>query len=212
MAAPLITSAALSKAVYAPGEQIHATLVAAGVDQAQLEVVFSLRNKTTGEISAPVSAGFTVHALCVGMSTAPGKPTQKMLTAYPRVRYMRDFGTDTADADKLPELPAHGAGKMASPSDCIVHVSWKDDIEQFAGWLNGLARPVYLTWYHEPMGDVAPATYRAKAARVSQIIAAHRNRRLVLGHGPITTRYWLDEGRGNPTDWWYPGATRFWSA
>ncbi|WP_053065547.1 hypothetical protein [Micromonospora sp. RV43] len=209
MAAPLITSATLSKAVYAPGEKIVAAVVAAGAEQAQMEVVVSLRNKVTGEISAPVSAGFTIHAPRVGMSTAPGKPTEKMLGTYPRVRYMRDFGTDGADADRLPELPAHGAGKMAAPADCIVHVSWKDDVEQLTGWLNGLTRPVYLTWYHEPMGDVPPATYRTKAARVSQIVASHRNRRLVLGHGPIVTRYWLDEGRGNPTDWWYPGATHY---
>ncbi|MGC4886717.1 hypothetical protein [Micromonospora sp. DT227] len=208
MAAPVITSTSLNKTVYPPGETIVASIATTGTESAQMELVVSLRNKATGETSLPARVGFALHAPRVGMSTAPGKPTEKMLTTYPRVRYMRDFGKDT-DRDKLPELPAHGSGKMAAPADCAVHVSWKDNVEQLTGWLDALTRPVYLTWYHEPMGDVAPATYRVTAARVSKIVAAHRNRQLVLGHGPIVTRYWLDEGRGNPTDWWYPGATHY---
>lgn len=210
MSAPVITSATLNKTSYAPGERIIASLVGSAADDAQMEVVFALRNKATGETSASVSVDFTVRSPRVGMSTAPGGPTEKMLAAYPRVRYMRDFGKDGADGDKLPELPPHTAGKMvAAPADCIVHVSWKDDVAELATWLNGLRRPIYLTWHHEPMGDVAPATYRSTAARVAQIVAAHPKRHLVLGHGPIVTRYWLDEGGGNPADWWYPGATHY---
>ncbi|SBT39074.1 glycoside hydrolase family 26 protein [Micromonospora narathiwatensis] len=161
------------------------------------------------------SAGRTATAattvtvpLLVGMSTEKGAPTQQIVANYPNIRYMRDYGVDT-DGDKLPELPPLNAGKFVDAPSAVMHVSWKDNVEQLSTWLNGLTRPVYLTWYHEPMGDVAPATYRTTAARVSQIVAAHPNRKWVLGHGPIVTRYWLDEGKGNPTDWGYPGMTHY---
>ncbi|MFI1194076.1 hypothetical protein ACH4T9_12575 [Micromonospora sp. NPDC020750] len=142
-----------------------------------------------------------------GATAMPGKPTADLLAAMPGLRYMRDFGKDGPDADSLPELPAHGAGKMATPASCLIHVSWKDDVEQLAGWLDGLTRPVYLTWWHEPMGDITPAEYRAAGKHMAEIIAGHPNRRLVLGNGPIVTRWWLDQGGGNPADWWYDGAT-----
>ncbi|MCW3815055.1 hypothetical protein ONA91_11370 [Micromonospora sp. DR5-3] len=146
--------------------------------------------------------------LLVGMSTEKGAPTQQIVANYPNLRYMRDYGVDT-DGDKLPELPPLNAGKFVDAPSAIMHVSWKDSVEQLSTWLNGLARPVYLTWYHEPMGDVTPATYRTTGTRLSQIVAAHPNRKWVLGHGPIVTRYWLDEGGGNPTDWGYPGMTHY---
>ncbi|MET8910667.1 hypothetical protein [Micromonospora sp. NPDC004551] len=147
--------------------------------------------------------------LLLGMSTEKGARTQRVVAEYPGIRYMRDFGTDGGDADALPELPPLNAGKFVDAPSAVMHVSWKDDVEQLTGWLDGLNRPVYLTWYHEPMGDVTPTTYRTTATRVAQIVAAHRNRRWVLGHGPIVTRYWLDEGRGDPADWGYPGMTHY---
>ncbi|WFE39424.1 hypothetical protein [Micromonospora sp. WMMD998] len=154
------------------------------------------------------SATLTVPLL-VGMSAEKGARTRRIVADYPGIRYMRDYGTDGPDPDALPELPPLNAGKFADAPSAVMHVSWKDDVEQLAGWLDEVRRPIYLTWYHEPMGDVTPATYRATAARVSQIVAAHPQRRWVLGHGPIVTRYWLDEGRGNPTDWVYPGMTHY---
>ncbi|WFE41967.1 hypothetical protein [Micromonospora sp. WMMD998] len=145
----------------------------------------------------------------VGMEALNGEPTRRIVADFPNLRYMRDFGVKRS-GEPLPSLTAHGAGKFADmPGNCVAHVSWKTDVERLGPWLDGLARPVYLTWYHEPMGDVVPAAYRSTAARVSQIVAAHRNRRWVLGHGPIVTRYWLDEGGGNPTDWGYPGMTHY---
>ncbi|PTA46220.1 hypothetical protein [Micromonospora sp. RP3T] len=147
--------------------------------------------------------------LLVGMSAEKGARTRQVVADYPDIRYMRDYGTDGPDADALPELPALDAGKFVDAPSAVMHVSWKDDVEQLAGWLDGARRPIYLTWYHEPMGDVTPATYRATAARVTQLVAGHPNRRWVLGHGPIVTRYWLDEGGGNPADWAYPGMTHY---
>jgi hypothetical protein len=151
----------------------------------------------------------TVRTL-VGMDAPNGQPYRDCVTQYPNLRYTREFGKDGPDTDSLPELPAMNATKFIdSPADAVLHVSWKDDVEQLASWLDGLTRPIYLSWFHEPMGDVTPATYRATAARVPQIIAAHPKRRMVLGNGPIVTRYWLDEGGGSPTDWGYPGMTHY---
>jgi len=147
--------------------------------------------------------------MLVGATAYPGKPTSDMLAAFPQVRYMRDFGRDGGDADRLPELPAHDRGKMAAAApDCVVHVSWKDDVDQLSDWLDGLVRPVYLTWWHEPMDDMGSADYRATAARMARIIAAHPRRHLVLGNGPIVSRWWLEHG-GDPADWWYEGATYY---
>ena len=146
----------------------------------------------------------------VGVDAPTGAEWTTAMGTFPGVGYWRDFGVDGPDADSLPELPSMAAGKFSTaPAWSIPHLSWKDDVEQLAGWLDGLNRPIYLTWYHEPMGDVTPANYRATAVRVTQILAAHPKRRLVLGHGPIVTRYWLDEGGGNPADWAYPGMTHY---
>ncbi|MEU8262518.1 hypothetical protein AB0C02_18030 [Micromonospora sp. NPDC048999] len=157
-------------------------------------------------MAAPV-----IHAtvpLLVGMSAAKGAPTRQIVADYPNIRYMRDYGTDT-NGNGLPDLSPLNAGKFVDAPSAVMHVSWKDTVEELGTWLNGLNRPVYLTWYHEPMGVVAPATYRATAARITQIVTAHPNRKWVLGHGPIVTRYWLVEGKGNPTDWGYPGMTHY---
>lgn len=148
--------------------------------------------------------------LLVGMDAPNGPEFRTAVSQYPGMRYSRDFGVDFGDADSLPELTAHGTAKLADmPAGCIPHVSWKDDVEQLTSWLDGLNQRTYLTWYHEPMGDVTPATYRSTGARLSQILAAHPKRTLILGHGPIVTRYWLDEGGGAVTDWGYTGMTHY---
>lgn len=141
----------------------------------------------------------------LGMEGPNGQPTRDIVAQY-APRYMRDFGAKI-NGESLPSLTDHGTGKLADmPLTCIPHVSWKTDVMRLGPWLDGLTRPVYLTWYHEPMGDVSPATYRNTASKITTILAGHPNAHLVLGHGPIITRYWLDEGKGDPMDWWYPGA------
>ncbi|MEU3452197.1 hypothetical protein ABZ671_00940 [Micromonospora sp. NPDC006766] len=149
------------------------------------------------------AAARIILPLLVGMDAPNGAEWATAVKDYSGITYSRDFGSPTT-------LTALGAGKWVPlPRGAIMHVSWKGDTDQLPAWLKGLDRPVYLTWYHEPMGKVDPATYRAIATRMGQAIAAHPNRRWVLGHGPIVTRYWLDEGKGNPADWAYPGMTHY---
>lgn len=147
--------------------------------------------------------------MLVGLSTTAGALTRQSALDFPNIGYFRDFGNDGDDPDRLPELTPHGTGKPVDLPNAVAHHSWKDDVEQLGGWLNGIRRPSYLTWWHEPPGDVTSLAYRATGARVSQIIDAHPNRRWVLGHGPIVPRFWLDEKGGDPLDWAYPGMTHY---
>jgi hypothetical protein len=159
----------------------------------------------SGGRTASASVAYTVGSPLLLGATAPPAETAASLAAFPAIRYMRDFGDDGPDADALPELPAHNSLKMTVPSTVTVHVGWKDDVEELSTWMNGLTRPILLTWYHEPMGNISPTAYKATATRMVQIISGHPKRSLILGNGPVATRYWLDEGAGNPDDWAYPG-------
>lgn len=162
-------------------------------------------NQTT--VTKVISVGSNLR---VGMDAPKGTAWTQAVSDFPKVAYTRDYGTDGADTDTLPELTAVGTGKFTDlPAGAIMHVSWKDDVEQLSTWLSTVNQPIYLTWYHEPMGDLLPADYRTTGARVTQIVNAHPNKARVLGHGPIVTRYWLDEGGGDPADWGYTGMTHY---
>ncbi|MFD6636758.1 hypothetical protein ACFWDN_13185 [Micromonospora chalcea] len=184
-----------------PGTVIRSSAIKRGMS-------FTLKLQVDDGGKATTVETLTLEAprLLVGMTTEPAK-TNQLVKDFPGLQVMREFGKDGPDEDKLPELPAMNCTKFVAAPDAIQHVSWKDDVEQLPSWLDSLARPIYLTWYHEPMGDVTPSTYRLTAARVTQIVNSHKNGHLVRGHGPIVTRYWLDEGKGNPADWAYPGMT-----
>lgn len=146
-----------------------------------------------------------------GATALPGRATDETVAAFgPVLKYMRDFGRDGPDDDRLPELPPHGAGKwLQKPAGCVLHVSWKDDVEELATWLDGLAEDIWLTVWHEPHGDVDPAQYRTTGAQAAQIIAAHPNGHHVVRLGPVVTRYWLVSKGGDPLDWWFPGANLY---
>lgn len=161
---------------------------------------------TAQTTTATCEPATTAETMLVGMEGPNGQPTRDIITTY-SPRYMRDFGVKL-NGESLTSLTPHGTGKLADmPATTIPHVSWKTDVSRLSAWLDGLDRPIYLTWYHEPMGDVTPADYRAAASQIQTIIDRHPNGHYVIGHGPIVTRWWLDEGKGNPLDWWYPGAT-----
>lgn len=144
--------------------------------------------------------------MLLGMEGTNGAVTQQIVAEY-APQYMRNFGSDGGDADTLPELGNKFTGKWFDAPNVIMHTSWKDDVSELATWLDDLDRPIYLSWYHEPHGDIAPATFVANCEAMVAIIDAHPNKALVLGNGPIVTRYHLDEGGGDPTTWGYDGMT-----
>lgn len=155
----------------------------------------------------PVTPTPPTTPFLLGMSAPNGQPTQQIVAEY-APQYMRDFGSDGGDADSLPELGNINTGKWFDAPNVLMHTSWKDDVTQLSTWLDTLDRDIYISWYHEPEGDVDPAVFRSTCEQMVAIIDAHPNKARVLGNGPITTRYWLQEGsNGNPTDWGYTGMT-----
>lgn len=144
------------------------------------------------------------------MTGYPGPETAEIIANYP-VETMRDFGVKVG-AESLPSLTPHRTGKLSvMPLTCRPHVSWKQwDESRQRTWLDTMPRDNYYrefdsSYWHEPMGDIAPSTYRDRAVKWLEMLATHPNGNRVQT-GPIVTRYWLVEKKGNPLDWWYDGA------
>lgn len=174
-----------------------------------------LFNDNVADESAGFFPGFSVPpdpvpqeptTMLLGMEGTNGTVTQQIVAEY-APQYMRDFGSDSGDADTLPELGDRSIGKWRDAPNVVMHTSWKDDVSQLSTWLDGLDRYIYLSWYHEPHGDVDPALFRTTCETMATIIDGHANKAFVLGNGPIVTRYHLDEGGGSPTTWGYTGMT-----
>lgn len=163
------------------------------------------------EVSCEVELRPAQARLLLGWDSSPGD-FAAALAALGSPGYHRDFGVDGPDEDPHTEPPAHGSTKQrTAPADCVLHVGWKDDVGLIGPWLAAAPpeRRYWLTWWHEPMGDMTPAAYRASAGELAELLADHPRRHQVLGHGPVVTRYWLDQAGGDPADWWYPGATMY---
>lgn len=154
--------------------------------------------------------------LLVGIEGPAGQETSRLLSGFPGVQAMREFGVKRA-GESLPSLPGWTASKLATmPATCRPHVSWKywDEARQKA-WLD--ARPTMIgpgywpeldtTYHHEPHGDagMTPAIYRPRGTAWAGMLRDHPNG-AGIQNGPIVTRYWI-MGGGNPADWWYDGAT-----
>lgn len=156
---------------------------------------------TTPEPAAPA------HVVMIGMEAANGQPTVDVVAQYApsdgRAWTMRDFGSDGTDTDADTEPTAPGTGKLAdTPANCIMHESWKDTTPSVGAlvkaWLDTAdpARSRYWSWWHE-VNRAVPATANANLSAGIAAIEAHPKAALVLGYGPILTRYWLDEGAGD---------------
>ncbi len=152
--------------------------------------------------------------MLLGMTSGPGAPHNAMMARWPNIAYTADFGNDGGDSDSLPELPNLSAGKFVTPGviPATFGISWKDDPAQLGPWLTAAptdTRPFYLHWHHEPHGDMTAAAYRQNAAIAVDILADHPRRNLVLGFGPVVTRWWMINDAGNLDDWWVDGMTHY---
>lgn len=89
------------------------------------------------------------------------------LTRYPRLAYTRLFGSLGKGIPSVASLP-----KGVTP-----HVSFKDQptATLVQPWLDALDRPAYLTWHHEPEGDMTPDAYRAGWAALAALTRSHPN-------------------------------------
>lgn len=179
---PTITGARFDKDRYKPGEKMSVTL--------DIDVV-------------------EVPTTLVGMSAPNGAQTQRIVDEFPGLAYFSDYGKDI-DRDGLTDLTAPATGKLADvPLTAVAHMSWKGTVAQLGAWMSVAdpRRQYVINWYREPMDRVNPEAYRAAGTVVASTIDSHRDKAMILGNGPILTRYWLDERNGDPAVWAYPGAT-----
>jgi hypothetical protein len=162
------------------------------------------RARITGTLTAE-------YTLLIGATASPST-TASMLAAWPNCGYSREYGKDGPDSDTLTDLTADETNKFALPGFAGVwHQSWKDSPEDLAAYR--FNDPRYFTHHHEPAPEKSPATYRADAARMAEILATHPDAGNVLGNGPNLTRWQIANApvaeRIDPADYWYTGATFF---
>jgi len=139
-------------------------------------------------------------ALLLGVDTSNADLAHD-LGDYPKMTYHRVF-SPTA-------WPNWTSGKLATlPLSVTPHCScdgpWVP--EDFRAWCAKATRPVYATWKHEPMKKVSPTDYQHNSAEMAAIAAEYP---LILGTGPVLIRFWVDDARGDPSLWWFAGAS-FW--
>jgi hypothetical protein len=152
--------------------------------------------------------------MLLGMTSKPSEHNA-MMQRFPTIAYTAEFGPDGNDADTLPELGNFNAGKYANTGvvPATLSVSWKDDVNQLDGWLTSYGQagkpPIRLHWWHEPHGDMTPAAYRSTAAVAVDILADHPYRHLIIGFGPVVTRWWMINDSGNLDDWWVNGMDHY---
>lgn len=143
------------------------------------------------------------HSFLLGMTSPPGTAHNQMVAAFPGLELTAEFGPNSPNTT----LPPWGSGKQGNFPG-LFWFSWKAAPTLVGPWLDSAppnAEPFYLTWHHEPHGDMTPALYRQNAGIALDIIESHPRRDLVLGFGPVVTRWWLANSNGNPADWWVDG-------
>lgn len=130
-------------------------------------------------------------------------------SAFPKTALCRVFG---GVGSGIP--PWSGDKLSVLPMSIIPHVSfkdWQDDCAAVKRWLDqmppsSVLRQVWLTYQHEPEGDMTPQEYRRRWAVLAAAVAAHPNAaRVILV--PIQTLQWTvntaaDKGQGDPFTWW----------
>lgn len=187
-------------------------------------VTVSLRNKASGQASAPVTLNYAVSSTLLGMDAPLGAEWDAAVVDYPGIRYTRDFGKDTAaDTDSLTEPTPYGQGKwLKLPANAVMHLSWKDMdtglttrlLDSFPATLPPSFPGIVLSPFHEPADDVRKGTLtaaavRAQGAQIATEVAAHPMGWIVKGIGPVLQRYDLDEMATDPTLYGFTGMTHY---
>jgi hypothetical protein len=148
----------------------------------------------------------TNQAMRVGVDLVPADmPTR--FGRYPGCTLARVFGPPGAG------IPAWGGARLAAaPTGITPHVSfkdWPDDDTASAAVVSHLnklpeGRTEWLTYNHEPEGDLDPAEYRRRWGVLAGVVHAHPARpRVTLV--PIQTLQWTDnpsKGAGDWSIWW----------
>ena len=111
------------------------------------------------------------------------------LVKYPRLAYTRVFAALGKGIPSIADVPLQ----------VLPHVSFKDPPTATVvnAWLATISRPVYLTYHHEPEGDLSPTDYRAGWATLAKLVQAHHNGHFVT-LVEIFTRYAQVHGKQTP--------------
>lgn len=152
----------------------------------------------SGRVTLPTGAWIPVTGSPAFTSTLIGSDAPVNLTRLPGTAYYRVF---------------NGPGKGLSvalgglPAGVKPHVSFKDPpaaafVKPF---LDALTRPIWLTYNHEPEGDMAVADYKARWVTLGAIVNAHPKHGLVTlceVYTGYAQRYRTKTGPdGKPTTW-----------
>jgi hypothetical protein len=123
--------------------------------------------------------------------------------AFPGVRIIRVFGSPGKG------IPAWSSTQMKAcvANGVLPHVSFKDapTAALVNPWMDAIPAgvKVWLTWHHEPEGDLPPADYAAAWATLAQLVAAHPK------HGQVTTvgilTYYAETHGKGPWQTWVTG-------
>jgi hypothetical protein len=89
------------------------------------------------------------------------------LIKFPKMAYTRVFASPGGGIPSVAKIPL-----TVKP-----HASFKDvpTPALVNPWLAALTRPVFLTYHHEPEGDISPTAYKAGWTALAQLVKAHPN-------------------------------------
>jgi hypothetical protein len=144
--------------------------------------------------------------MLVGLNIAPPEYGQHA-HAFPGVGVARVFG---APGKGVPAWTS--AAMMGLPAGAIPHVSFKDwpsmPASMLLPWLDAIPadRRVWLTYHHEPEGDMDPGLYRSRWAQLREIADGHHARPRVTLVSIQTLYPARRKALGAWRDWWAPAA------
>lgn len=150
--------------------------------------------------------------MIVGVNCQPTDYPQHF-DQLPKARICRVFagpgqGLPDWSGSVLPTLPGHVIAHVSFKDwrdDCRDLVAWMDAMPAPARQLGGLpVRPVWLTYHHEPEGDMTPGEYRRRWQIMAAALDGHPKRAWVA-LVPIQTLQWTVnplKGGGDPFTWW----------
>jgi len=136
--------------------------------------------------------------MLVGVDNPSTSPT---VSQFPRMKITRVFGSPGKG------IPGWSTSQMkvCVQLGVIPHVSFKDTptVAMVSGWMDGIPPGVraYLTFHHEPEGDLPPEVYAAGWTTLGQAVAAHPNRDRVTLVGVLGSYAEL-HGKGPWQTWW----------
>lgn len=156
---------------------------------------------TAPQILGTITASAGTYAIGVVEFTPAPVPVKRPLLAGTDAVPVNLTRTPTTRYVRVYNQPGHGlsASIGAIPAGVTPHVSFKDapTAAMVNSFLNILTRPIFLTFNHEPEGDLSTVAYQAYWDALSSLVALHRNGHLVT-LVEVFTGYAQEHGKTGP--------------